>query len=54
MTALAGVREGWDKIKAVQADAIYAFNDDLVSRAGPRLVEGLEELARAIHPELYK
>lgn len=47
-------REGWDKIKAVQSDAIYAFNDDLVSRAGPRLVEGLEELAKILHPELYK
>jgi iron complex transport system substrate-binding protein len=48
------VREGWDKIKAVQTDAIYSFNDDLVSRAGPRLVQGLEELAKTIHPELYK
>lgn len=47
-------REGWDKIKAVQEDAIYAFNDDLVSRAGPRLVEGLEELAKILHPELYQ
>lgn len=47
-------REGWDKIKAVQTDAIYSFNDDLVSRAGPRLVQGLEELAKTIHPELYK
>lgn len=47
-------REGWNKIKAVQEDAIYAFNDDLVSRAGPRLVEGLEELAKTIHPELYQ
>ncbi|MEA5078130.1 MAG: cobalamin-binding protein [Anaerolineaceae bacterium] len=47
-------REGWDKIKAVQEGAIYAFNDDLVSRAGPRLVEGLEDLARTIHPELFK
>ncbi len=47
-------RDGWDKIKAVQDDAIYAFNDDLVSRAGPRLVDGLEALANVIHPELYK
>ncbi len=47
-------REGWDKIKAVQDGNIFAFNDDLVSRAGPRLVEGLELLAKTIHPELYK
>jgi iron complex transport system substrate-binding protein len=47
-------REGWDKIKAVQDGNIFAFNDDLVSRAGPRLVQGLEELAKTIHPELFK
>lgn len=47
-------RVGWNKIKAVENNQIFAFNDDLVSRAGPRLVEGLEELAKAIHPELYQ
>jgi len=47
-------RSGWEKIKAVENKQIFAFNDDLVSRAGPRLVEGLEELARTLHPELYK
>ena len=46
-------RAGWDGIKAVQNGKIIPFNDDLVSRPGPRLVEGLEELAKAIHPELY-
>lgn len=47
-------REGWQEIKAVKDAKIYPFNDDLVSRPGPRMVDGLEELARLIHPELFK
>ncbi|HKP46852.1 MAG TPA: cobalamin-binding protein [Pyrinomonadaceae bacterium] len=33
---------------------IYKINDDHLSRPGPRLVEGLEEVARALHPEAFK
>lgn len=47
-------RAGWENIKAVTDGQIYAFNDDLVTLAGPRLVDGLEELAKLIHPELFK
>ena len=47
-------RPGWDGLSAVQEGQVYAFNDDLVSLPGPRLVDGLEELARLLHPELYQ
>ncbi len=47
-------RTGWDGLKAVKEGRVYAFNDDLVSLPGPRLVDGLEELARMLHPELFK
>jgi iron complex transport system substrate-binding protein len=47
-------RAGWEGLTAIKEGRIYPFNDDLVSRPGPRLVDGLEELARLIHPELYK
>jgi iron complex transport system substrate-binding protein len=47
-------RSGWDKIAAVKNDAVYTFDDNLVSRPGPRIVEGLETLAKLIHPELFK
>jgi iron complex transport system substrate-binding protein len=47
-------RAGWDAIEAVKENRIYAFNDDTVSRPGPRLVDALEELSKLIHPELYK
>ena len=47
-------RAGWDAIQAVKDGKVYPFNDDLVSRPGPRLVDGLEALAKIIHPELFK
>ena len=47
-------RPGWDSLQAVQKGKVFAFNDDLVSRPGPRQVEGLEELAKIIHPELFE
>jgi iron complex transport system substrate-binding protein len=33
---------------------VYKLNDDHLSRPGPRLVDGLEEMARALHPEAFK
>jgi len=47
-------RPGWEGIAAVQANQMYAFDDDLVSLPGPRLVDGIETLAKLIHPELFK
>jgi iron complex transport system substrate-binding protein len=47
-------RTGWANIKAVKENKIFTFDDNLVSRPGPRLVEGLETLAKLIHPELFK
>lgn len=44
-------RPGWEQIKAVIENRVYAFNDDLVSRPGPRMVDGLEELFKLIHPD---
>lgn len=46
-------REGWDQITAVAEGEIYSIDDNLMSRYGPRIVEGLEELAKLIHPELF-
>jgi iron complex transport system substrate-binding protein len=39
---------------AVLNGRIYKINGDLLSRPGPRLVDGLEEMARALHPEAFK
>ncbi len=47
-------RAGWDKLSAVKNGAVYTFDDNLASRPGPRLIDGLEAFAKLIHPELFK
>jgi len=48
-------RPGWDEISAVkEGNVIEITDDDIVSRPGPRVVEGLEFLARAFHPHLFE
>ena len=44
----------WGGMTAVKQGKIYFINGDLVSRPGPRIVQGLEEIARIIHPELFE
>ncbi len=52
--ALVGQRPGWGGLAAVQDGQIYPFDDNLVSRPGPRLVDGLEALAKLLHPDVFK
>jgi len=47
-------RPGWEVITAVKNGAIYPIDDILISRPGPRIIDGLEALARIIHPELFE
>ena len=37
----------------MRSGEIHFINPDLIHRAGPRIVEGFEELARMIHPERF-
>jgi iron complex transport system substrate-binding protein len=39
---------------AARAGRVYKINDDHLVRPGPRAVDGLEEMARALHPEAFK
>jgi iron complex transport system substrate-binding protein len=50
---LVATRPGWETIKAVQDGRIYVFDGDITSRAGPRIVDGLEMIARALHPDRF-
>lgn len=45
---------GWDVISAVKNDRVYGIDGDIISRKGPRIVDGLEEMAGGIHPELFE
>jgi len=44
----------WREITAVKQGRIRIIDGDLVDRSGPRIVQGLEEMARIIHPELFE
>lgn len=46
-------RDGFDTITAVKNDAVVQVDENLTSRTGPRLAEGLEEVAKAIYPEAF-
>lgn len=43
---------GYKELKAIQEGNIVKLDDNLVMRAGPRIVEGLEEMAKGMHPAL--
>lgn len=47
-------RAAWKDVPAVKNKRVYDVNTDLVSRPGPRLAEGVEELAKAIYPEVFQ
>ena len=46
-------RPGWDALTAVKNHQVFSFDDNLVSRPGPRWVDGLEALAKLLHPVLF-
>jgi iron complex transport system substrate-binding protein len=53
-TELVGQRPGWGQVQAVQDGRIHLFNGDMVSRTGPRLAQVLEEMARALYPDVFE
>lgn len=47
-------REGWDELPAVAEDRVHVIDADrFLSRPGPSLVDALEMLAVAIHPDRF-
>jgi iron complex transport system substrate-binding protein len=45
--------DGWSEIPAVRNGRVYAFDaNSYVSRPGPRLVTGIEAMAKALHPQV--
>jgi iron complex transport system substrate-binding protein len=47
-------RPGWSGMTAVRDGNVLVVTEDLViTRPGPRIVDGLEALARAIHPQAF-
>ena len=46
-------RAGFADLTAVKDGQVYVIDDNLIARPGPRLAEGLAQLAQMIHPEAY-
>jgi iron complex transport system substrate-binding protein len=46
-------REGWQDINAVKNKQVVDVHSDKVTRPGPRLVEGVEEVAKAVYPDIF-
>jgi iron complex transport system substrate-binding protein len=42
----------WTSIPAVQKGRVHLIDSNLIDRPSPRLIDGLERMARLIHPEL--
>lgn len=51
--ASVGQRPGWSDIAAVKDGMIYSIDPNLTQRPGPRLITGLEDIARELHPALF-
>ena len=50
-------RQQWDRLTslpAVRAGRVHAVDGNLMHRYGPRMVDGLEALARVVHPEAFR
>ena len=43
----------WGSLSAVKHQRFHEVSSSLLNRPGPRVVEGLEQLARAIHPDAF-
>lgn len=49
-------REQWDRftiLPAIRSGRVHTIPGDLMHRYGPRMVDGLERLARIVHPEAF-
>lgn len=47
-------REGWAEVPAIKNGDVFDVDSDTVTRPGPRLIEGVETLAKLIYPEIFK
>ncbi len=45
--------EGYKELSAVKNNKVIEIDDNLLSRQGPRLAQGVESLAKILHPDLF-
>jgi len=44
----------WKTIPAVKNGRLHLIDSDLIDRPSPRIIDGLEEMAKLLHPESFK
>jgi iron complex transport system substrate-binding protein len=53
-TSVIEKRAGWQTIHAIQQKRVTTINPDIISRPGPRVVDAIQELAKAFYPGQIK
>lgn len=48
------VQEGYKDLDAVKKNKLFEIDEDIINRQGPRLADGLEALAKILHPDAFK
>ncbi|PID21661.1 ABC transporter substrate-binding protein [Sporosarcina sp. P3] len=46
-------RDGFDTVTAIKEDQVIQLDENITSRTGPRLADGLELFAKAVYPEVF-
>ncbi|HAE42883.1 MAG TPA: cobalamin-binding protein [Clostridiales bacterium] len=47
-------RPGYENIEAIKTGQVFLLHPDITSRPGPRIIDGLEMIAMAVHPEAFE
>jgi len=47
-------RPNWETVPALANNRVYLVDEDIILRPGPRLTLGLREMARLLHPDLWR
>ncbi|WP_350342818.1 ABC transporter substrate-binding protein [Proteinivorax tanatarense] len=45
---------GYKELTAVKEERVYEIDNNLLDRQGPRIAEGLKQLAKIVHPDVFK
>ena len=43
----------WHSIPAVKNNRVHLIDSDLIDRPSPRIIDGLESMARLVHPDIH-
>jgi iron complex transport system substrate-binding protein len=46
-------QRGWEEMRAVRNQRVYCIADQLLNTPAPNLLDGLQALAQAIHPDVF-